>query len=213
MSSQNNSHNRSGNRPRNNNNNNRNKNNSHRRGVPERKNKPEPPKLNWWQKILAKLGLYTPPTPSQIAQSDKQQGTRNNTQSKTNNNKSGNKPNNNNNKTASKKTAKKRAPKQAPPQQVDSSRLYVGNLSYDVTEQDLKELFKGFGNVKSAEVVYNKRTQRSKGFAFVQMVSIDDAKRAVEVLHEQPFMGRNMIVNGARTANDEWKAIENPAAS
>ncbi len=191
MSSQNRSNNRSGNsqKPRNNNS------NSHRRGVPQRKNKPAQPKLSWWQKLLSKLGLYTPPTTGE-AQSKPAA-------------KKETKPSN---KTASKKTAKKRPAKPAPPQKVDSSRLYVGNLSYDVTEPDLVELFKGFGGVKSAEVVYNKRTQRSKGFAFVQMVSIDDAKRAVEVLHEQPFMGRNMIVNGARSVNEERDAIENPAA-
>ena len=95
---------------------------------------------------------------------------------------------------------------------MENSRLYVGNLSYDVVENDLTDLFKGFGNVKNVEIVYNKRTQRSKGFAFVQMVSIDDAKRATEVLHEQPFMGRNLIVNGARTVEEEKAALETPAA-
>jgi len=197
MSSQNRSNNRSGNNQQRRNNNS----NSHRRGVPQRKNKPAQPKLSWWQKLLSKLGLYTPPaasgkTPAKRSQGGQQQIQRSN---------SSNKP-------TAKKAAKKRAPKQAPPQKVDSARLYVGNLSYDVGEQDLVELFKGFGGVKSAEVVYNKRTQRSKGFAFVQMGSVDDAKRAVEVLHEQPFMGRNMIVNGARSVSEEREAIENPAA-
>ena len=177
--------------------------NSHRRGVPPRKNAPAPVKMNWFQKLLAKLGLYTPPV-AQKSSGGRQQSQGGNKQSKAGNNNASQKP-------AAKKSAKKKAPRQAPPQKVDSSRLYVGNLSYDVTEQDLMELFKGFGHVKTAEVVYNKRTQRSKGFAFVQMGTIDDAKKAVETLHEQPFMGRNMIVNGARTVEQERKAIETPA--
>lgn len=194
MSSQNRPNNNRSGRSQGRSNNNRNS-NSHRRGVPERKNKPNAPVLNWWQKILAKVGLYTAPGA--------------NAKASTQNAKSGG--NNNAKRPANKQAAKKKAPRPAPPQKVDSSRLYVGNLSYDVTESDLTELFKGFGGVKTVEVVYNKRTQRSKGFAFVQMVSLDDAKRAVEVLHEQPFMGRNMIVNGARTQNEERSAVEEPA--
>ncbi len=162
-----------------------------RKGVPPRRRKPAP-KLTWWQKFLKALGLYNPTKKPQGKPSAKKQPTQNTR--------------------VAKKAPKKRAPKQAPPQKVDSSRLYVGNLSYDVTETDLIDLFKGFGPVKSAEVVYNRRTQRSKGFAFVQMVSMDDAKRSVEVLHEQPFMGRNLIVNGARTVEEERAAVEKPEA-
>lgn len=80
-----------------------------------------------------------------------------------------------------------------------SGRLYVGNLDYAATEHDLEELFRGIGNVLSAEVVTNSRTQQSKGFAFVEMVSVDEAKRAVEVLDDQDFMGRKLIVSGARS--------------
>ena len=83
--------------------------------------------------------------------------------------------------------------------EVTSGRLYVGNLSYDTSEKELEELFRGIGNVASAEVVTNARTQQSKGFAFVEMGSIDEAKRAVEVLDDQDFMGRKLIVSGARS--------------
>ncbi|MDF1859680.1 MAG: RNA-binding protein [Verrucomicrobiales bacterium] len=83
--------------------------------------------------------------------------------------------------------------------EVTSGRLYVGNLSYDTSENELEELFRGIGNVSSAEVVTNSRTQQSKGFAFVEMASIDEAKRAVEVLDDQDFMGRKLIVSGARS--------------
>ena len=82
--------------------------------------------------------------------------------------------------------------------EVTSGRLYVGNLSYDVTESDLTELFGGVGQVKAVEIVVNRATQRSKGFAFVEMLSIDQAKRAVAELHDKEYMGRKMLVTGAK---------------
>ncbi len=78
-----------------------------------------------------------------------------------------------------------------------NSRLYVGNLSYEATESELEELFKGFGQVRSVEIIYTPRTYRSKGYAFVEMRHMDDARRAAEVLHEQPFMGRELMVSAA----------------
>jgi len=92
--------------------------------------------------------------------------------------------------------------KPAPVGDVESTRLYLGNLSYETTESDLEELFKGVGPVRSVEVVYNKHTHRSKGYGFVEMLRIDEAKRAVEVLHDQPFMGRNLVVSGAKAKED-----------
>ena len=59
-------------------------------------------------------------------------------------------------------------------------------------------LFQGAGQVKNAEVVVNTRTQRSKGFAFVTMMSVDEAKKAVAELHNRDFMGRPLIVGGAK---------------
>lgn len=85
-----------------------------------------------------------------------------------------------------------------PPGEVTTDRLYVGNLSYDATEGDLFELFNGVGQVRNAEVVVNSRTERSKGFAFVTMASIEQAKRAVDELHGKEFMGRPLQVNGAK---------------
>jgi len=86
----------------------------------------------------------------------------------------------------------------AAPAEVTTERLYVGNLSYDATEGDLAELFNGVGTVHSAEVVVNGRTQRSKGFAFVTMGSVTEARRAVEVLSGQDFMGRPLQLSGAK---------------
>jgi hypothetical protein len=83
--------------------------------------------------------------------------------------------------------------------EVTSGRLYVGNLSYDAAESDLLSLFGGIGQVRNAEVVCHRHNQRSKGYAFVEMLSIDDAKRAVRELHDKEFMGRKLLVSGART--------------
>ncbi|MCB1094378.1 MAG: hypothetical protein KDN22_02255 [Verrucomicrobiae bacterium] len=105
--------------------------------------------------------------------------------------------------TSAPKKAVRREPKaresRAPElREVVSGRLYVGNLSYDATESDLMDLFNGVGQVQTAEVVSHKRTMRSKGYAFVQMLSIDEARRAVDVLHDKEFMGRPLVVSGAK---------------
>src|SRR5881398_3243483 len=83
--------------------------------------------------------------------------------------------------------------------EVTSPRLYVGNLSFDATESDLFELFNGVGHVQSAEVVSYRHNQRSKGFAFVQMQTVEEAKRAVEELHDKEFLGRRLVVSGAKS--------------
>ena len=87
--------------------------------------------------------------------------------------------------------------------EVTSPKLYIGNLSYDTTENDLHELFNGVGKVQSAEIVSHKDTDKSKGFGFVLMATVDEAKRAVTELHDKPFMGRKLVVNGAKTGDRE----------
>jgi RNA recognition motif-containing protein len=84
--------------------------------------------------------------------------------------------------------------------EVTSPRLYVGNLSFDATESDLFELFNGVGHVQNAEVVTYRHNQRSKGFAFVQMQTVEEAKRAVQELHDKEFLGRKLVVSGAKSA-------------
>ncbi|RYD18499.1 MAG: hypothetical protein EOP88_22375 [Verrucomicrobiaceae bacterium] len=91
-----------------------------------------------------------------------------------------------------------------------STRVYVGNLSYDVTEQDLQELFKGVGGVRNVEIVYNRSTHRSKGYGFVEMLRMDEAIRSVEVLHDQPFMGRKMTVSGAKSKGQDEREDNEP---
>ena len=152
--------------------------------------------LTFWEKILKLFGLYKAPTRPprrQSAPAAKKQP-----KSNTRDTRGAKKP-------AAKKAARPKStqPKAAPAKAfegefpVETARLYVGNLSYDVTEHDLEDLFKGIGTVRKVEIVYNRQTHRSKGYAFLQMLSVDEAKRAVEVLHDQPFMGRVLIVNGA----------------
>jgi len=86
--------------------------------------------------------------------------------------------------------------------EVTTPRLYIGNLSYDAAESDLFELFSGVGTVANVEIITNKHTQRSKGFGFVQMNSITEAKRAVDELHDKDYMGRKLVVSGAKLPPD-----------
>src|SRR5207245_8435638 len=84
--------------------------------------------------------------------------------------------------------------------EVTSPKLYVGNLSFDATESDLFDLFNGVGHVQNAEVVSYKHNQRSKGFAFVQMQTVEEAKRAVSELHDKEFLCRQLVVSGAKSS-------------
>jgi len=83
--------------------------------------------------------------------------------------------------------------------EVTSPKVYVGNLSFDAGESDLSELFAGVGSVQNAEIVSHRDTQKSKGFGFVTMANVDEAKRAVTELHDKEFMGRRLVVSGAKT--------------
>ena len=78
------------------------------------------------------------------------------------------------------------------------SKLYVGNLSYDVTSSDLEQMFTPHGSVTSAEVIQDRDTGRSKGFGFVQMGSDAEAQAAIAALNGQESGGRALTVNEAR---------------
>ncbi len=79
-----------------------------------------------------------------------------------------------------------------------STKLYVGNLSFGVTSEDLQEHFAQAGTVESAKVVEDRDTGRSRGFGFVEMSSTEEAQAAVEQFNNQDFDGRNLVVNEAR---------------
>src|ERR671917_2653767 len=82
------------------------------------------------------------------------------------------------------------------------SKLYVGNLSYDVNSSDLEQLFSQHGTVQSAEVISDRDSGRSKGFGFVQMASDDEAQAAIAALNGQQHGGRALTVNEARPRED-----------
>ena len=77
-------------------------------------------------------------------------------------------------------------------------KLYVGNLSYDMTDSDLNNLFSAHGAVQSAQVIMDRDTGRSKGFGFVEMESAEQAQAAINALNGQEVNGRSLTVNVAR---------------
>ncbi len=76
--------------------------------------------------------------------------------------------------------------------------IYVGNLHYEITEDELKEVFEEFGTVNSSKIITDKYSGRSKGFGFVEMENDDEANQAIENLNETDIKGRNARVNQAR---------------
>ncbi len=77
-------------------------------------------------------------------------------------------------------------------------KLYVGNLGYGVTNANLEELFAPFGSVRSAQVIQDRDTGRSKGFGFVEMADDNAALAAIQALNEKEHEGRPLAVNEAR---------------
>lgn len=76
--------------------------------------------------------------------------------------------------------------------------IYVGNLSYDMTNEQLRKAFAKYGTVKSARVIENHYNHKSKGFGFVEMIYRPEAEAAIKALHDKNVMGRRLRVNEAR---------------
>jgi len=76
--------------------------------------------------------------------------------------------------------------------------IYVGNLSYSATEDDLREAFESFGQVDSVKIITDKYSGRSKGFGFIEMPEEEDAKAAIEKMNGEDVKGRALRVNEAR---------------
>jgi hypothetical protein len=92
-----------------------------------------------------------------------------------------------------------RPPKPDPtPQEIVSPKLYVGNLAYEAAESDLFDLFSKVGAVKNVEVAMDRHANRSKGFGFVEMETLETAKDAAAKLNRTDFMGRQIVVSGAK---------------
>lgn len=84
-----------------------------------------------------------------------------------------------------------------------SVEIYVGNLSYDLTEDQLKAMFAEYGEVASARIVTNRFNGKSKGFGFVVMPNRAEAEKAISVYSEKEYMGRKMRVNEAKNTITE----------
>jgi RNA recognition motif-containing protein len=80
--------------------------------------------------------------------------------------------------------------------------IYVGNLAYGVTDEDLMEAFSQYGEVASVSVIKDKLSGQSKGFAFVEMTSNSEADAAIKGLNEKPLKGRPVKVNQAKPRTD-----------
>ncbi|HYJ48120.1 MAG TPA: RNA-binding protein, partial [Pyrinomonadaceae bacterium] len=83
-----------------------------------------------------------------------------------------------------------------------ATKLYVGNLSFRTTEDDLREAFSQAGTVESASVIQDRETQRSRGFGFVEMASAEEAAKAIEMFNGKDLGGRNLTVNEAKPKTD-----------
>lgn len=79
--------------------------------------------------------------------------------------------------------------------------IYVGNIPYSISGQDLGELFSSFGEVKSANVVTDRETGRSKGFGFVEMADSNSASTAINEMNGKTVSGRQLVVNEAKPRN------------
>ena len=108
-------------------------------------------------------------------------------------------------------------PKEDPtPQEIVSPKLYVGNLAYEAAESDLFDLFSKVGSVKNVEIAMDRRANRSKGFGFVEMETLETAKEASAKYNRTDFMGRQIVVSGAklerRSVNKRDDEEQQPAA-
>lgn len=79
-----------------------------------------------------------------------------------------------------------------------SAKLFVGNLDYTVTSEELKKMFSEFGNVVDAVVITDRETRRSRGFGFVEFGSEEEAKKAIEAMNGKDINGRKINVNEAK---------------
>ena len=88
--------------------------------------------------------------------------------------------------------------KKAPTGPRERVEIYVGNLSYDMTDEQLEKAFAKYGTVRHARVITNRFNNKSKGFGFVEMCYRAEAERAIKALHDKTVMGRKLRVNEAR---------------
>ena len=85
----------------------------------------------------------------------------------------------------------------------DCVEIYVGNLSYDMNEAQMRKEFEKFGAVKSARIIANRFNRKSKGFGFVEMPNRPEAEAAIKALHDKDILGRKLRVNEAKNKSRE----------
>ena len=85
----------------------------------------------------------------------------------------------------------------------DCVEIYVGNLSYDMTEAQMRKEFEKYGTVKSARTIANRFNHKSKGFGFVEMPNRPEAEAAIRALHDKEILGRKLRVNEAKNKSRE----------
>lgn len=85
----------------------------------------------------------------------------------------------------------------------DCVEIYVGNLSYDMSEAQMRKEFEKYGAVKSARIITNRFNHKSKGFGFVEMPNRPEAEAAVRALHDRDILGRKLRVNEAKNKSRE----------
>ncbi len=76
--------------------------------------------------------------------------------------------------------------------------IYVGNLNYTVEEKNLSDIFGEYGTVETVKIIQDRISGRSKGFGFIEMLSEDEGKSAIDKLDQTEFMGRKLVVNEAK---------------
>ncbi len=84
-------------------------------------------------------------------------------------------------------------------------QIYVGNMSYDTTEETLKELFSQYGEVNSVKIITDRETGRAKGFGFISMENNEDGQKAIDELNGKEVDGRTLKVNEAKPKEDRPK--------
>jgi RNA recognition motif-containing protein len=87
--------------------------------------------------------------------------------------------------------------------------IFVAKLNYRTTEEQLRELFEGFGEVESSKIIFDKFEGRSKGYGFVEMPNEDEGSRAIEELNDSEFDGRQIVVKKARPREDNGPRRQN----
>jgi cold-inducible RNA-binding protein len=88
-----------------------------------------------------------------------------------------------------------------------NQKLYVGNLNFDATEDQVRELFATHGEVAEVKIIMDRFSGRSRGFAFVRMATTEGAGKAKDALHGQPFQGKALVIDWARTEQRDRPAM------